>query len=411
MRRKYLYILIVSIILIILAIFSVKNFRKKEIGIKVLEVATVKRGDIKDVINATAIVKTQVQSYVKVGARATGRIQKMTVDVGDRVKKGQLIAIIDQREYIKDVKRAEADYKRNLAQLEEIKRIYPLKIKEAQENFQSSRAKFEYAKWKFEREKKLLAEEFTTKEDFQRAERELEVAKSDLNLKKTILDRLKKEYKIKLKELEKQVELSRENLEKAKIRLSYTEIYSPIDGIVSKITAREGETIVAGLQVANLITILDPTKLEVRIYTDETDIGKVKVGQKVIYYTDAYPDKRFEGVISKIYPEPIVKENIVYYMSIVKVKPEYAKYLHPEMTVYSKIIVGEKKDVLLVPNSSLKYENGKQYVYKIKNGKPVKTYVKTGIIGENYTEILEGLNEGDKVAVKVILPFKTKRFN
>ncbi len=411
MKKKYIYIPIILTVLIVLSIIFLQKFRKKEEGIKVLEIATVKKGNIKDIINATAIVKTQVQSYVKVGARASGKIQKMTVDVGDNVKKGQLIAIIDQREYIKDIKRAEADYKRNLAQLEEIKKIYPLKIKEAKEKLQSSKAKFEYAKWKYEREKKLLAQEFTTKEDFQRAERELEVAKADLNLKKTILNRLENEYKIKLNELERQVELSKENLEKAKIRLSYTEIYSPIDGIVSKITAREGETVVAGLQVANLITILDPTKLEVRIYTDETDIGKVKVGQKVIYYTDAYPNKKFDGVISKIYPEPVVKENIVYYMSIVKVKPEYAKYLHPEMTVYSKIIVGEKNNVLLVPNSSLKYENGRQYVYKIQNGNPIKTYVKTGIIGENYTEILDGLKEGDKIAVKVILPFKTKNFN
>jgi HlyD family secretion protein/macrolide-specific efflux system membrane fusion protein len=406
MRKVLISVVIFGTILGVF--FGYKKFFSKKEEIKVLKTAKVFRGKIQDIINATAIVKTQVNAYVKVGARATGTIQEMNVDIGDHVKKGELIAVIDQREILKDIKKAEADYKKSIAKLENIKKVYPVKIKEAQKKLNSAKASFEYAKWKFEREEKLLKEEFTTKENYEIARRELEKKKAELEVAKAELERLKKEYKTLLAETKQQVRYAKENLEKQKVRLSYTLIYSPIDGIVSKIAARKGETVVAGLQVANLITILDPTKLEVRIYTDETDIGKVRPGQKVFYFVDAYPDKMFEGIISSIYPEPVVKQNIVYYMSIVKVKPEYTKYLKPEMTVYAKIITGEKENALLIPNEALRYEKGKQYVYKIVNGKPVKTYIKTGWMDEKHTEVLEGLKEGDVVAVKLILPKRTK---
>ncbi|WP_457623433.1 efflux RND transporter periplasmic adaptor subunit [Persephonella sp.] len=386
-----------------------KILESKEEGIKVLKTEKVIKGKIQDIIEATAIVKTQVNAYVKVGARATGLIQKMNVDIGDHVKKGELIAIIDQREILKDIEKSQAELDRAKAILEEVRKTYPLKIKEAEKKVESSKANYNFALWKYKREKELLEKEFTTEESYEIALKELERSEADLKYAKATLERLKEEFKTRLEKAEREVELAEKILEKNKIRLTYTQIYSPINGIVSKIAAREGETVVAGLQVANLITILDPTKLEVRIYTDETDIGKVKVGQKVYYYADAYPGKVFEGVISKIYPEPVVRENIVYYMTIVQVKKEYSKFLKPEMTVYAKIITGEKNDAVLVPNRALKFEKGKQYVFKIENGKPVKTYIKTGWISEEYTEVIEGLKEGDIVATEVIMPVKTKK--
>ena len=407
MKKKIFIPIAIILLLSVGFLFLKKTFSKKE-SIKILETAKVKRGDIKEIIDATAIVKTQVNAYVKVGARATKKKKKMNVDIGDYVKKGELIAVIDQRELKKEVDRLKSELEKAKANLDEIKRVYPLKIKEAEENLKKAKANYDYALWNFKREKELLKKEFTTRQSFEKAEMELKTAKANYDYAKASLNRLKEEYKVKLEEAKSNFEATKNNLEKAKIRLSYTEIYSPIDGIVANITAREGETVVAGLQVANLITILNPEKLEVRIYVDETDIGKVKEGQKVIYFTDAFPDKHFKGIISKIYPEPIVKENIVYYLAIVKVNREYAKYLRPEMTVYAKIITGIKHNVLLVPNSALKFENGKQYVYKVVNGKPVKVFIKTGVMGEKFTEVLEGLKEGDIVATKLILPLKTK---
>ncbi|RUM60223.1 MAG: efflux transporter periplasmic adaptor subunit, partial [Persephonella sp.] len=281
MKKKILLSTVIILVLIV-AILLFKKFSTNKEVIKILETAKVKRGDIQEIIDATAIVKTQVNAYVKVGARATGKIQKMNVDVGDYVKKGQLIAVIDQRELKKEVDRLQAELNRARANLKEIEKVYPLKIKEAEENLKKAKANFEYALWNFKREKELLKREFTTRQDYEKADMNLKTAKADLDFAKASLNRLKEEYKVKLKEAESNLEAVKESLEKAKIKLSYTEIYSPIDGIVANITAREGETVVAGLQVANLITILNPDRLEVRIYVDETDIGKVKEKQKVI---------------------------------------------------------------------------------------------------------------------------------
>lgn len=144
------------VISVFFAFLGYMKFGKKEEGIKVLKTEKVIRGKIEDVIEATAIVKTQVNAYVKVGARATGKIQKMNVDIGDHVKKGELIAIIDQREILKDIEKSEADLKKAKANLSEIRETYPLKIKEAEKRVNSAKAKYRYALWKYKREEELL---------------------------------------------------------------------------------------------------------------------------------------------------------------------------------------------------------------------------------------------------------------
>ncbi len=166
----------------------------------------------------------------------------------------------------------------------------------------------------------------------------------------------------------------------------------------------------AGLQVANLVTILDPTLLEMQIYVDETNIGKTKIGQQVEFYVDAFPDKTFRGTIDKIYPQPQIKDNIVYYLAIVNIPKEDAAYLKPEMTTHAKVIFEEKKDILTAPNAAIKFEEGKQIAYKVigPNNKVDKLEIRTGLRGEDKTEILSGAKEGDELATKIILPMTTK---
>ena len=90
------------------------------------------------------------------------------------------------------------------------------------------------------------------------------------------------------------------------LRLSYKSILSPITGIVSQVTAQEGETVVSGFQVSNLITVLDPSRLEMWIYVDETDVGQVKPGMPVEFRVDAYPDTVFTGEVDTIYRNNVV---------------------------------------------------------------------------------------------------------
>ncbi len=409
MKKAILFITLIAIIGAGYYLYT-KSKEAEKNRVVVYKTQKVKRGEIKNIINATAIVKTRMNAYLKIGTRTTGLVQKMFIDIGDYVKKGQLIAIIDQREFKKNIQKIKSQIKKAKDKLKQIDQLYPVKIKEAEKNLQVAKAEYQFAQWKFKREKQLLKEGFTTKEDFEIAKRQLKTKKAKLKLAEETLKRLKLEYKTEKKLAQDDIKILKKELEKAKIKLSYTEIYSPIDGIVSNVVAREGETLVAGLQAGELVTILKPDKLEIQIFVDETDIGKVKPGQKVIYNVDAYPDKLFRGKITKIYPEPIVKQNIVYYLAIVPVKKDYAYYLRPEMTVYTKIIAGIKKNAIIIPNSAVRFEKGKQYVYVIKNGKPQIRYIKTGWIDEKHTEVLEGLKEGEIIATKFTAPVKTKVF-
>ncbi len=391
---KKLLIVVLAILIIGVGIFIYKKFISKP-SVKVLETAKIKRGSIRGVIVETGIIKPQVGALVKIGARATGEIVKMKVKIGDRVKKGELIALIDDREIQKAIEQQRASLDAAQNNLKQIELTYPERIREAKANY-------EYAKINYEREQELLKHEYTTVDAVDKAKSQFEA--SEANLK-----RLQDEFKMQEKIAKANIKDITARLKQSETILSYTRIYAPIDGIVSDVTAQEGETVVTGLQVANLVTVLDPTSLEMWIYVDETDIGRVRLGQQVEYYVDTFPDKLFKGKIEKIYPQPVVKDNIVYYLVIVNVIKDDTRFLKPEMTTHVKIIIEEKSDILIAPNAAIKFEGGKQVAYKVIGPDKVdKVEVKIGIRGEENTEIISGLQEGDTVATKLILPVSAK---
>jgi RND family efflux transporter MFP subunit len=324
-------------------------------GVKILATAEVTRGTVRKVLEETGIVKAQVGAIVKIGARATGIIERMLVKVGDRVARGQLVAIIDSRELRAQIAQAEAQLARS----------------EAQAEYLSANAA---------RLDALYATKFVSLDERDNARQQAEAQRL-------------------------QVGVERASLQALRVRVSYTEIRSPIDGVVSQVTAQEGETIVSGLQVANLITVLDPTRLEMWVYVDETDVGQVTPGQRVEFRVDAYPGRAFEGTVQTIYPQPEIRDNIVYYQALVGVSPEQAELLRPEMTTQVQIIVAEKQDVLLIPNNALKWVDGRQTVFVQGTGGEVREATpRLGLAGITHSEVTEGLAAGEKVATQVELP-------
>jgi multidrug efflux pump subunit AcrA (membrane-fusion protein) len=392
--KRVTLILIIAALIIGAGFLVFHKFMRKP-SIKVLETAKVEKGNIRGVIVETGIIKPQVGALVKIGARATGEIIRMNVKIGDRVKKGQLIALIDDREILRSIEQQKAALNAARNTLTQVELTYPERIREAKANY-------EYAKINYEREQELLKHEYTTVDA-------VDKAKSQFEATGATLKRLQDEYKTQEKIARANVEDITARLKQNETILTYTRIYAPIDGVVSDVTAQEGETVVTGLQVANLVTVLDPTSLEMWIYVDETDIGRVKLGQQVEYYVDTFPDKLFQGGIEKIYPEPVVKDNIVYYLAIVRVAKEDTRFLKPEMTTHVKIIFAEKNNILIASNAAIKFEKGKQIAYKVIGPQKVqKVELKTGIRGEENTEILSGVKEGDVLATKLILPVSAK---
>ena len=387
---------------------------KKKEKIVPVKTATVKRGKIKKVIDATGVIKPQVGAEIKVGARISGTVIKENVKVGDYVKKGDLIAIIDNRELREELKKAKA-------KLKEVKETYPkqieakkLKLQSALAELKSAKAKlkakeenYRLKKWELERQEELFKKGYTTEQKLKRAKFEFKQAESDLKSAQEALRKAELQVEVAKRELAElkekfkaELAVAKANLKQAEIRYSYSFIYAPKSGIISFVSTQEGETVVAGLNAPQFVTILDPEKLENWIYVDETEIGKIKEGMDVIFTVDTYRNKVFHAKVEKIYPQPEPKNNVVYYI-VVAGGFKDVKLLRPGMTTHNSIIAGVKKNVLVVPNAAVKWKNGKYVVYKVEEGKVKEIPVKVGWSDEQFTEIVSGLKEGDTVAIRL----------
>lgn len=328
---------------------------------KILATAKVERGQVRRVLEATGIIKAQVGASVKIGARATGAISRVYVRVGDSVKKGQVVAEIDARELL--AQRQEAAARVRLAE-----------------------AKAQYAGQTLPRNEALTSQGMQAQSVLDETRQNDKVARAEAAASRAVLATLD-------------------------VRVSYTKIVSPIDGVVSQVTAQEGETVVAGLQVANLVTVLDPTRLEMWIYVDETDVGRVKTGLPVEFRVDSQPDKAFSGVLDRVYPEPEIRDNIVYYKALVTVDRAQALLLRPEMTTQCRVVVDTRENVLTVPNQALKWVGGRQTVFvqdKAAPGGVRQVQPKLGLPGLEQSEVLEGLSEGELVATQIVLAGQDK---
>jgi len=404
---------IVSLLLLAAAVagglFWWASTHKKE-EIKILASAEIRRGTVRKVLEETGIIKSQVGAIVKIGARATGTIERMLVKVGDQVKKGELVAVIDSRELRSQEEESEAQLASARAELERVRQVYPLQLRETEAQLAQAQALADYLSSNYQRQQKLLASGVISQDDLENASQKARVQADQVKALKATLERLRHEFRQQERKAVLAVSNAKATLKAIRIRISYTRIESPISGIVSDVTAQEGETIVAGLQVANLITVLDPTRLEMWVYVDETDVGQVHPGQKAEFRVDAYPDKTFKGTIDTIYPEPEIRDNIVYYRALVDVDKEQATFLRPEMTTQVQIIVAEKDNVLKIPNTALKWVDGRQVVFvQEKDGAVRQVVPQLGLVGITDSEVVQGLKAGDRVATQVSLPQNTAR--
>lgn len=352
--KKYSIIGIIVAALVAGGLYFVFSGGKEKI--KIIKTDSVSMGTVRKVLESTGIIKAQVGAMVKIGARATGTLKEVKVKVGDIVRQGDLVAVVDDREI-------------------------QAKVSEARAQLKLSQARYDYASKNLPRQRKLVKQKLEPQDALDQAIQEAEVARYE-------------------------VEASKATLETLTIQLTYYKIYSSIDGVISQVAAQEGETIVSGLNVSNLVTILDPKRLEMWIYVDETDIGRVTVGLPVEFTVDSFADKVFKGEVERVYPEPEIRDNIVYYRALVTVTGEQAEFLRPEMTTQCKIIVQTKDNVLSIPNSALKWVAGRQVVYvgekDAKDPREVKPEL--GLQGLERSEVLSGLEQGEPVATQLVIP-------
>ena len=195
------------------------------------------------------------------------------------------------------------------------------------------------------------------------------------------------------------VDRARANLEVEDIQLSYATITAPIDGIVAFISTQEGETVVSSMSAPTFVNLIDLRKLEVTVFVDETDIGRIKVGQKSLFTVDTYSEKFFKGKVREIRPKAVIKDNVVNYEVILDIEKKNISKLRPEMTANVVVTTGTRKNVLTIPKSAVKRKGKKTFTVMQVDGKLVDKSIELGWRDDKVIEVISGLAEGDQVGI------------
>lgn len=302
----------------------------------------------------TGIIKPKVGAEVRVGARAFGMVERLHVNIGDSVEKGDLLVELDSTEF-------KAMYDQAIAHREVV--LANRNIAESELN----------------RMKSLFERNLVSRAEMNVAEKTSEQASASLDVEEA-------------------------NVKYAKTRLEYTKIRAPISGVVASIAIQEGETVAANLLSStssspSIVTIIDLQRLEVKAYVDESNIDRIHESQVVAFMTDAYSDIEFEGKVTAISPQAEVHDGVTNYGVIVEITNYQGKTLRPGMTTALKIGFQNPKIVLTIPQKALRKEGAEKFVYILKKNQPERQRIITGGNDESYIEIIDGLKEGDKIII------------
>ncbi len=383
--KKFFGLKAIMVITIILILSSGGYWWYAVRSAKEMEYLTQKavRSDLRSIISATG--ELNPEETVDVGTQISGTINEVYIDYNSAVKKGDLIAEMDSATQRASVESAKAELNSVKANLSNAMSV----LVNAQKNF--SRTKI------------LASKDLVAKSDLDDDEKVLLVAKAEVA-----------SYSAKVAQY-------KASLAKAEITLGYTKIYSPIDGVVVSKNVEKGQTVAASYETPSIAEIAkDLKQMQVEIAVDEADVGGVKEGQRAIFTVDAYPKESFEGKVTQVRLSPsTTSDNVVTYTVIAKI-PNKEERLLPGMTANVSLIVNERKNVIVVPNSAFRFKpvdlnaevatqgapgQGKHNVaevaaptvYKLDKKTPVKAEVKKGITDGQNTEIISGISEGDNI--------------
>ncbi|MFI5119419.1 MAG: efflux RND transporter periplasmic adaptor subunit [Thermoanaerobaculia bacterium] len=294
--------------------------------------AKVQRGEIRDVVDATGTVNAVIT--VQVGSQVSGTIAKLNADFNSRVRKGDVVALIDPQLFDGALKQAVADLENARAN-----------VLAADANVVKARATLDQTKADYERAQSMAKDGVGTQQALDQAKAGYESAKASVDAAAANVTQAKAQVNQK----EAAVAVGRTNLD-------YTVIRSPIDGIVVARNVDVGQTVAASLQAPTIFTIAqDLTKMLVYAKVDESDVGRIRMRQPVTFKVDAFPKEVFTGAVSQVRMNPTTVQNVVTYDAVVEFQNPDLK-LFPGMTAYVTIPVATVENVVKVPNAALRYK-------------------------------------------------------
>ena len=400
-RGKILILVILVVFIAGLASYFLlsRNKLSEAKNVEGLKKVRVTRRDLRKTVVSSGTVKPQVGAKVKVGSRVSGKVEKLFVQVGDIVKKGQVVAIIEHDDLDARLRQAEARVVAAKTRLNNILVTVPKEISKEEARIREIKAELALAKLEYNRRRSLLSKQFVAREDVDRALKQVKVLKAQLASARQQLLYLKSKFEEDQKLAKAQIKEAEAALEIAKINRSYATIRAPMSGIVASVSTQEGETVAASLNAPTFITLIDLKRLQVNDYVDETDIGSVRVGQEAIFTVDTFPDRIFHGKVNAIHPMATIQESVVYYDAVIEILDDYEELLRPEMTTNVTIIVDVIKDALAIPSEAI-VRIGQREMVAVRTGEGIeKREVVTGVIDGDYVEIKKGLKEGEVVVI------------
>ncbi len=334
---------------------------------------------------------------VQVGTQVSGRVQKLMADFNSEVKKGQLVAKIDPQ-------------------------LFEASVQQAQANFLAAKAGVVSAQANALAADKAYARTKALKDQNLAAQADLDTAEANVATTHASIDAANA-----------QLAQAAAQLHQAQVNLSYTNIISPIDGVVISRNVDVGQTVAASLSAPVLFTIAqDLTKMQVDTNVSEGDVGRLQVGMKTYFTVDSFPGQRFLGKIRQIRNSATTVSNVVTYDAVIDVDNTDLR-LRPGMTANVTVVYSERKGVLAIANAALRFRgpptaatdsapaasgsaahahHGKpgadatpsdpdapvaKTVWVLRGGAPEQVTIHTGLTDGTNTEVVDGLNEGDAV--------------
>lgn len=359
------FLIVAAIILGPVTWWGLQYFDDSDSGLPPLHTETVETGDVSQRVVAHGSL--QPVQKVTVGSQVSGIIDEIFVDFNSQVSRGDIIAQIDPSTFEAEVSSARAE-------------------------LESAEAGLELAQMQWQRVQELRERQFISPSEADQASATLRQA-------------------------EAQVRVRTHALERAERELDRTTITAPTEGMVISRDIDVGQTVAASLSAPILFEIAaDLRQMQIHANVSEADIGSVAEGQLVRFQVDAYRDREFEGEVVQVRNAPQVEDNVVHYETIISVNND-DRLLKPGMTAEVSVITDERHDVTRVRNTALRARlpdnirpddppedesmNGR--VYLLENNQLIAKRVRTGLSDGVYTEILEGLNPGDELAVGLSL--------
>jgi HlyD family secretion protein len=421
MTRKKIAILVL-IVIAAGAVAGANLYLKRDTGARVTA-EDIKARDLEAVVSASG--KIQPKRQVNVSANTTGRVTKLAVEEGQRVKAGQFLLEIDPRSLAGQLERGQASVAAAKSSLQS-----------ARTAVETGKVNLELAQQNLKRQQELWKEGLTTKETLERAQNDLAVRESDL-----------KSRQQEIETNEQRIRQEEASLSTTRYNMNQVIISAPMDGLVTRRSIEEGETAVLGTMNnagSVLLTIADMSLLEAEVEVDETEIPAVQLGQQAKVMIDAVPNRTFKGHVTEIGNSPIQSttqntgQRQATTFKVVITIDETVPDVRPGFTCTAEVTTATRQKVTAVPIQALTvrellYDSNNKLVreqpqrrrrgasvelptvsasnepppghtrketegvFVIKDGKAIYMPVKVGVAGERYFEVLEGLKDGDKV--------------